>query len=253
MFNQLSQHFLKNIYGGIKGEIRLAILIRDLTNILPMISADFKQINVLDLGGGAGQMAIFLANLGCKVCLVDSSQELLNKAKENAKNLQINNITFVNQDIFVFAKENNQFFDLVLCHAVLEWVEDGEELLQLCVGKIKNNGYFSLLTYNKNALFFAQHVFGNFDYLDQNLITKKPAKLTPKYPRDLKFLFNQINNINLKIVKQSNIRCFYDYMKKADADRHSNNRIIEYEINLSDQLEYQSVARYLHFLLQKNL
>ena len=58
-FNRIGGHFLKNIYATAKGRIRLAVLQRDLA---PLLGGE--ALRILDVGGGAGQMALWYASLG---------------------------------------------------------------------------------------------------------------------------------------------------------------------------------------------
>ena len=78
-FDDLAQRFVKNIYGSDKGEIRLHILWRDLQegliNHLP------AQANILDAGGGIGQMSQRLGKLGYPVTLCEISAEMLQLAR----------------------------------------------------------------------------------------------------------------------------------------------------------------------------
>ena len=52
-FDQIGDHFIKNIHKRAKGTIRLAVLQRDLAELVNQNAA----LHILDAGGGAGQMA----------------------------------------------------------------------------------------------------------------------------------------------------------------------------------------------------
>ena len=101
--------------------------------------------------------------------------------------------------------------------------------------------------YNRRALVFAQHVFGNFDYLDRGLRPyRKTAKLTPDYPREPETVAAWLDGLGLQRERRSAIRCFYDYMKPHDRARHSDAELVARELALSGHEEYLSVARYIH-------
>ena len=79
-FDKLAQKFAKNIYGTPKGEIRAAVLWRDLVPALAKLGD--KKLRVLDAGGGFGYFSQRLARLGHEVVLCDISAEMLAQAKE---------------------------------------------------------------------------------------------------------------------------------------------------------------------------
>ena len=248
LFDRIGAHFLKNIYATVKGRIRLAVLQRDLQ---PLLTAE--PLRILDIGGGAGHMALWYADLGHDVTVVDVSHVLLDEGRAAAQALNLP-ATFVQADAFALeAALGGAQYDLVCCHAVLEWVENGAELLASCAARIRPGGYFSLMYYNAYALRFAQHVFGNFAYLDRDLRPyRKTAKLTPTHPRSPEEVGAALDNLSLYPVRRSAIRCFYDYMKPHDRARHSTDEITARELALSTEPHYLNVARYIHELRHKN-
>lgn len=249
LFDRIGQHFLKNIYTTTKGRIRLAVLQRDLQ---PLLAG--TPLRILDIGGGAGQMALWYAGLGHDVTVADLSQVLLDEGRAAAQALDLP-VTFVQADAFALdATLGTTQYDLVCCHAVLEWVTDSNGLLAACATRVCSGGHLSLMYYNIHALRFAQHVFGNFAYLDRGLRPyRKTAKLTPAYPRTPEAVAAALDALALHPVKRSAIRCFYDYMKPHDRARHSAEELTARELALSAAPEYLNVARYIHELRQKSL
>ena len=246
-FDRIGAVFLKNIYATTKGRIRLAVLQRDLA---PLLAG--APLRILDVGGGAGQMALWYASLGHEVVVADRSQVLLDEGRAAAQTLGLA-VEFIHADAFKLADAlNDAAFDLVCCHAVLEWIEDGAALLAACAARVKAGGHFSLMYYNRRALVFAQHVFGNFDYLDRELRPyRKTAKLTPEYPREAETVAAWLDGLGLQRERCSAIRCFYDYMKPHDRARHRDETIVARELAVSASEDYLPVARYIHELCRK--
>lgn len=245
-FDRIGAHFLKNIYTTAKGRIRLAVLQRDL---LPHL--DGAPRHILDIGGGGGHMALWYAGLGHRVTVVDLAQSLLEEGVQAAHTLGVaENIRFVQGDAFSLQNVlGDARYDGVCCHAVLEWVDDGEALLAACAARLKPGGFFSLMYYNRLALVFAQHVFGNFAYLDRGLTPyRKTAKLTPAHPREPAEVTRWLDALGLERHSRSAIRCFYDYMKAHDRERHDIADILARELILSSRPDYLHVARYIHEL-----
>lgn len=244
-FERIGGHFQKNIYQRGKGAIRLAVLQRDLTALL-----EVPGKRLLDVGGGAGQMALWCAQQGHQVTIVDPSASLLTQAQNAAKAAgyatQIE--TACGDGLQLHSLLQGEQYDGVLCHAVLEWVEDAEKLLDQCVAMLCPGGFFSLMFYNRLALNFIQHIYGNFDYIERDYQIKGKAKLTPDWPRDPATVSQWLDARGLLRKRLSGIRCFYDYMKPRDRERHFLETLIERELQLSQEAVYLPVARYVHEL-----
>ncbi len=68
-FDDIAEKFSRNIYGTTKGQLRQAILWQDLEPLLAQLGPG--PLRVLDAGGGEGQTAIKVAQLGHHVTLCD--------------------------------------------------------------------------------------------------------------------------------------------------------------------------------------
>ena len=79
-FDDLAVQFSQRIYSGTKGRIRLALLQRDLEEVLGRELTD-RSLRVLDAGGGEGQFARWLAAKGHQVTLCDLSSVMLANAR----------------------------------------------------------------------------------------------------------------------------------------------------------------------------
>ncbi|UJF24383.1 methyltransferase domain-containing protein [Suttonella sp. R2A3] len=244
-FDRIGSHFLKNIYTRAKGQIRLAVLQRDLA----ALRDGDRRLRVLDIGGGAGHMALWFLSAGHEVTLIDSSEELLSEARTMAEaagvseQLTVRRGDALNADTYPEQLD----FDVVCCHAVLEWVSDGAGLLAQCYRALADDGVLSLMYYNYDALNFIQHVFANFEYLADGLHSANAAKLTPKYPRKQTEVVHWLESLGFADAQCiSGVRCFYDYMKPRDRERQPLDDIIAHELTMSQQACYLPVARYIH-------
>ena len=82
-FDDLSEKFARKVYGGLKGDIRLAVIWRDLLAVIPNIETQ-PPLRILDVGAGLGQLSIRLASLGHEVVYNDLSEKMLEAAQEAA-------------------------------------------------------------------------------------------------------------------------------------------------------------------------
>ncbi len=88
---------------------------------------------ILDLGCGTGTLTVELAGLGKKVIGVDSSQNMIDKAKE-----QFSSIEFMVCDALALPFEKE--FDIVFSNAVFHWISDHNTLLRNIHKVLKSHG-----------------------------------------------------------------------------------------------------------------
>lgn len=88
---------------------------------------------ILDLGCGIGALTVQLADLCNKIVGVDSSQSMIDKAKE-----QFGNIEFMVSDALALPYENE--FDVVFSNAVFHWISDYDTLLKNIHKALKPQG-----------------------------------------------------------------------------------------------------------------
>jgi len=100
---------------------------------------------VLDLGCGIGDFSFFLSDQGAKVTGIDIESAKINTAKEVAQKLQ-KKITFLCNDASSLEKIGESSFDLVICLAVIEHIDDDEGLLYAINRIMKTDGYLILNT-----------------------------------------------------------------------------------------------------------
>jgi len=248
-FDTLSQKFAQNIYGTTKGEIRAAVLWRDLIPALTRLNK--PRLRILDAGGGFGFLSQKLAALGHDVVLCDISEQMLAIAQQQiaASDTELS-IELVHSPIQALTVQQFGLFDVILCHAVAEWLTDAESTLHGLLSLLKPNGLFSLMFFNKEALRFHSLISGNFDYVKRDFKVKKKVGLTPNHPlyiADVRAWFAQWQ---LSMISQSGVRVINDYLKNNLPPNFDKHQLIEMELAYSQREPYLSLGRYVHFLGQ---
>jgi len=109
-----------------------------------------KALKILDLGCGTGRHSIELAKRGYQITGADLSENMLSKAREKAKKLNLD-IDFHQQDARKLSY--NQEFDVIimLCEGGFPLMETDEmnfEILKNVRNALKNNGKFIFTTLN---------------------------------------------------------------------------------------------------------
>jgi len=105
--------------------------------------------DVLEVGCGTGQLAIYFA-LGTnnRVTGLDPTIQSLELAANFSKKHNIENIDFINADIFDDVLTDN-FFDFIWCNGVLHHTKDPYEAFRVLIKSLKNEGYVLIGLYNK--------------------------------------------------------------------------------------------------------
>ena len=114
-----------------EGRLRMDLEFTNLGDFLPPQEAK-KTRFALDVGCGTGAAAVRLARLGFHVTQLDSSQPMPDIARRTAEEAGVTNrVTLRHGDA---ARLTNLFraasFDVVLCHNILEYVEDPATVLR---------------------------------------------------------------------------------------------------------------------------
>ncbi|NMH66852.1 methyltransferase domain-containing protein [Shewanella salipaludis] len=249
-FDKLAQKFAKNIYGTPKGEIRAAVLWRDLQPALAALGD--RKLRILDAGGGFGFFSQKLAALGHQVVLCDISAAMLAQARQqiDAAAMPLD-IRLLHAPIQALSLAEHGRFDLILCHAVAEWLSDARQTLTDLLTLLAPGGLFSLMFYNKEAMRFHNLVSGNFDYVEQDFKVKKKVGLTPPHPLYIQQVRAWFDAWRLTLECQSGVRVIHDYLKHQQPHNFSQQKLLQMELQYSQQEPYLSLGRYVHFIGHK--
>lgn len=247
-FDSIAQKFTKNIYDTAKGKIREAVLQRDLLAEVEWLGKDTTK-RILDVGGGQGQLALFLAELGHHVTLVDISKDMLELANSSAIQRGVaDKLTTVHSPLQAIPELDLGQFDLVLCHAVLEWLVDQRGAIATLKSTLTPDGWLSLMYYNKDAKRLANIIYGNFDYVQNDLKVKKKVSLNPNQPLDSKNVEAWLDELNLNILSKTGVRCFHDYMRDRSKIESEFDALLALELQYGQQEPYASIGRYTHVM-----
>lgn len=211
-----------------------------------------EPLRILDAGGGQGQIALKLAQMGHHVTLTDISEEMIQEAQTRAAELKVEaNIDFHQVAIQDLPELNLTKFDLVLCHAVFEWLADPKSALTILNEQLDSNGLLSLMFYNAHGQMLSNLIYGNFDYIDSGFNAKKVVKLNPQSALAPNEVQGWAEALGLNVISSSGVRFFHDYMRDREHWQTQIDKIIEYELKFSKQEPYSSIGRYKHFIFNK--
>lgn len=257
-FDDLAQRFKKNIYGGLKGDIRLAVLERDCKAQLPIYPSNTKPAKpwrILDAGGGQGQFSLQWAKAGHDLVICDISIEMLKLAEEQIKTLGLENrVTLIHssvQDLHLHLDDATRF-DFVICHAVMEWLQEPQQLLPCLFEYLAPGAYLSLTFYNLHSLIYKNLLRTNFKKIINQDYGGSRGSLTPINPQDPEQVLGWIRQLPFSVLCHSGIRVFHDYIFNEEHRAREPESLLHLELEFSQREPYRSLGRYIHVLLQKN-
>ena len=254
-FDDISAHFEKKIYGGLKGEIRLAVLRHDIFGwVKSWQQTHNRPLRVLDVGAGLAQISIELAKDGHDVTINDISANMLEIAKQNAgetaQTIIWHTCPYQQLDDKLTGK-----YDLILCHAVLEWLAEPKLIMDFfdrwLVDDRAEKGVLSLCFYNPASFVYRNLVMGNFNLLHNKDFKADNGSLTPNHPVAKDEVIAWINDHYYQILHTSGLRVFHDYSPLKRGGHTNPQAVIEMEVAYSGQDPYKWLGRYLHFLVSK--
>lgn len=275
-FDDLLEHFAGKIYGDKgqqgairKGRLRHAVIRRDLQNTLPGLypystdHVDSASLNVLDIGAGLGQWLIELAEQGHSLIYNDISSKMTAQAQENARRSLTT--TQFEQHTRWYSKPYQELLgeiplgsqDLILCHAVIEWLQHPEKLFQVLFDWLKPGAYLSFCHYNPAGKRLRNLIFGNFKAVEKELsgsaVTHSNARggLTPSNPSSIQDIDGWWRELGFESCVQSAIRVFSDYTLDTRGGLSSPEAVFDMEMAMSQDPNFLHCARYRHLILRK--
>jgi S-adenosylmethionine-dependent methyltransferase len=241
IFDGIAETFSRNIYGTTKGRIRHTLLCDALA---PYIETPMR---VIEIGGGTGVMSAHLASLGHSVVLTDASKDVLLQAKNNVEAFE--NVKLRQQ--YLQEISDLKEYDLVVCHAVLEWLDSPFDALAFLYQGMQKGAKLSLSFFNQDANLFANAIYGNFDYIAKGMKAKKQVRLNPKQPLSAGKVETFCKSLGFNVRDKAGIRCFHDYMRDISHQSSKYNELLSLERQYCRQEPYMWLGKYFHLLLEK--
>ena len=209
------------------------------------------RLKILDFGSGLGVTANHYA-VWHDVTAVEPNEEMIENSHRDNK---YNQITGGIEKIKQF--ENNSF-DIILCHNVLEYIEDKEPIVAELLRVLKTGGILSVVKHNRAGRVFHTSVFKNdpkkaLTLLDKNA-NDKSNYLGTQYIYANDYMAKLANKYGGEIKEVFGMRAFYalgqDNTVKYTDEWYENMLALENCVASVD--EYKSAAFFNHLLIKKS-
>ena len=216
-------------------------------------------LDVLDIGGGTGGSAVRIATRGHRVTVVDPSPDALAALARRAGEVGAT-VEARQGDLTDLAEVvGPHTADLVLCHGVLEVVDDPPAALAVIRGVLRPGGHLSLLVAQHHAAVVARAMAGHFHdaraLLDATSADRTAATTRPGRGRaGRRFTSAEATELlggaGFEVVSTHAVRVFADLVPGSllDLEPGATAALVELERAVSTRPEYLPLATQVHLL-----
>lgn len=248
-FDAMGAEWDRSIYGTTKGFIRSEVLWEDMTAQIPGLAEG--RLSVVDAGGGSGRLASRMAKAGNRVTLCDPSQEMLALARGTLEEAGVGEkVAFVQAKIEDLAPRLGRRFDLVVCHAVLEWLAEPAEVPGQLAELMAPSGRLSLLFYNFNAALLKRAVRGRPGEALREVDSPaepRPDGATPLREQDVRAW---LSTAGLEVEHRAGVRIFHDHVEKPLTEQGLVD-LLALELRCRTEEPFASLAQHLHLVCRR--
>ncbi|MFF8282584.1 methyltransferase [Streptomyces albus] len=220
--------------------------------------SDRAELSVLDTGGGTGNFAVPVARLGHRVTVVDPSPNALfgleRRAAESGVAERVRGVQGDVRGLFDVAERGA--YDVVLCHGLLEYVEDPADGLRNTVAALRpEGGTLSVLTSGLGGAVLARALAGHFTEA-RHALTSPGGRWGEGDPMPRRFTPEQltalITSTGLEVISLHGVRVFADLVPGAlvDTEPDALEALARLEAAAAELPDFQSVASQLHVLAE---
>jgi len=206
-------------------------------------------LDVVDIGGGTGVSAVRVAELGHRVQVVDPSPDALASLARRARELGVEVAGQQGDLSELLALVGPDSADLVLCHGVLEVVEDPAAALAAIRQVLRPGGHLSLLVAQRHAAVVARAMAGHFAQaialLDDTATHGRTGRrFTHAEATEL------VGAAGFDIAAVHGVRVFADLVPGSllDLEPGATAALVDLERAVADRPEYLPLATQLHLL-----
>ncbi|WP_448317657.1 class I SAM-dependent methyltransferase [Streptomyces sp. CO7] len=215
------------------------------------------SLDVLDTGGGSGNFAVPVAALGHRVTVVDPSPDALFALERRAAEAGVaDRVRGVQGDVHgLFDVADRSSYDAVLCHGVLEYVDDPAEGLRNVAAALRPGGLLSLLAAGLGGAVLSRTLAGHFNEARQAL-EDPDGRWGEQDPVPHRFTVDRLTSLveasGLRVGAVHGVRVFSDLVPGVlvDTEPGAREALLRLEAAVASMEAFHSVATQLHVLAE---
>lgn len=218
--------------------------------LAPLVESGAAPLDVVDIGGGTGGLAVRIAALGHRVTVIDPSPDALAALDRRARDAGVA-VTGEQGDLDTLADRPGAA-DLVLCHGVLEVAGDPAAAMAVLAGALRPTGALSLVVAQRHAAVIARAMAGHFAQALSLLDTTAPTGRA-----GARFTASEIQEIvvasGLDVEALQAVRVFADLVPGGllDLEPGATAALLDLERAVATRPEYLPLAAQLHVLARR--
>ena len=230
---------------------RTTVVWNGLRDALDLPGAD-DGLQVVDIGGGTGGFAVRVAELGHRVTVVDPSPDALAILARRAEESGVaDRVRAVQGDLDTLPDVVPAgSADAVLCHGVLEIVDDPARALEAIGTALRPGGVLSLLVNQRHAAVVARAMAGHFGQA-RDLLDAAPGS-APDHPH--RFTVDELaallDRTGFATTATHAVRVFVALVPSSlvDLEPGAADALVELELAVAERPEYLTLATQVHTL-----
>ncbi|MBQ3514376.1 MAG: methyltransferase domain-containing protein [Lachnospiraceae bacterium] len=208
---------------------------------------EIRNKKILDFGSGIGVTANYLAKHN-DVIAIEPDEESVEKRWTDNKYAQI---TGSIDELRIF---DNETFDMIVCHNVLEYAENRADIVKEFERILKPDGKISIVKHNRAGRVMQMVVLLN-DFEHAHSLLNGNDGMASKYGAIRYYEDSDIEKWcpKLKIMKTLGMRTFWDMQQNQEIHKDADwqDKMVEIELRVSDLEGYKDVAFFHHLMIEK--
>jgi len=244
-----------------RGMARAAVVWDPLIDCLDQLMATTSRtvLDIVDAGGGTGGFAVPLAELGHAVTVVDPSPDALAALERRVAEAGVGGrvIGLQGELAALPGLIGTERVDAVLCHGVLEYVEDPEIALGAVAKCLRPGGLVSVIVANKTAAVLARAIAGRFTEA-RHALDDPVGRFSDHDPTPRRFTIDSVSDVmvtaGLTVTAVHGVRVFTDLVPAAlvEGEPRAQEQLSHLEIAASTHPALRAVAGRLHLLATRS-
>ena len=225
-------------------------------DVLREVAGGAQPLDVLDVGGGTGGFAVPLAALGHRLTVVDPNPDALASLQRRAGEAGVEVRAVQGDAAGLLDVVGPGSADLVLCHGVLEHVDDLAAAVAALVAVLRPGGTLSLLVASRNAVVLARAVAGRFAEA-RHALDDADGRWGAGDPLPRRFtepgLAALLGDAGLRVEEVHGVRTVADLVPGAlvDSEPGAADALVELETATAALPEFRALATQLHVRASK--
>ena len=211
-----------------------------------------QPLHVVDLGGGTGGLAVAVAELGHRVTVVDPSPNALAALGRRSEEAGVTSLVrgVIGDAATLADVVGPGAADVVVCHGVLEVVDEPVQALHAAATVLRADGHLSVLATQLSGAVFARVLGGHVDEAVA-LLQADSDRLPRRFSRGQ--LEALVSAAGFTVAEVRGIRVFTDHVSSrvVDAQPGAAEQLRELEAAVCTHADFMPLATQLHLLARK--